>query len=295
MKKYILPLALLGAVSLSAFAEPESVECSTNPSFGTNSCEVCYTEKFDATETPEGFTSNITSVKIPWKHNGGELDEIIYDNEQKFPEIVSTIKVTSKPEKKEELWKNHESLIWTPFADHKEVFIGDGEELGLYKLQDKAGITVTGKKADDTIMFVTPLVVRDFDAKTNEDSDSTTRNICVMGKFTMKKAGAATTTPGPIAIPTTTSEPSLLDTLADITTSDALDNALDSLDTETIDTDDTEAAETNIETDPILNAAGETIITADQTAAETGPALWISLLLAFAFASAWNAWKKQKA
>lgn len=288
MKKYILPLALLGAVSLSAFAEPASVECSTNPSFGTNSCEVCYTESFEAMETPEGFTSNITSVKIPWKHNGGELDEIIYDNEQKFPEIVSTIKVTSKPEKKEELWTNHESLIWTPFADHKEVFIGDGEEVGLYKLQDKAGITVTGKKTDDTIMFVTPLVVRDFDAKTNEDSDPITRNICVMGKFTMKKAGTITT-PGPLApIPTTTSEPSLLDTLADITTSEALDTAAETLDTET--------AETNIETDPILNAAGtETVITADQTAAETGPALWISLLLAFAFASAWNAWKKQKA
>jgi hypothetical protein len=156
MKKLILPLMLLGAISLSAFAEPESVECSTNPSFDTNSCEVCYTDSFEATETGEGFTSNITSVKIPWKHNGGELAEIIYDNEQKFPEIVSTIKVTSKPEKKEELWINHESLIWTPFADHKEVFIESGEEIGLYKLQDKAGITVTGKKADDTIMFVTP-------------------------------------------------------------------------------------------------------------------------------------------
>ncbi len=288
MKKLFLPLALLGTLSLAAFAEPASVECSTNPSFGTNSCEVCYTESFDATETPDGFTSNITSVKIPWKHNGGELDEIIYDNEQKFPEIVSTIKVTSKPEKKEELWTNHESLIWTPFSDHKEVFISDKEEIGLYKLQDKAGITVTGKKADDTIMFVTPLVVRDFDAKTNEDSDPTTRNICVMGKFTMKKAGAPVTTPGPLA-PTTTipTEPSLLDTLETITTSDALDTAAETLDTDT-----------NITTDPVLNAAGteaKTVITADQTAAETGPALWISLLLAFALASAWNAWKKQQA
>ena len=298
MKKLFLPLALLGTLSLAAFAEPASVECSTNPSFGTNSCEVCYTESFDATETPDGFTSNITSVKIPWKHNGGELDEIIYDNEQKFPEIQSTLKVTSKPEKKEELWTNHESLIWTPFSDHKEVFIGDGEEIGLYKLQDKAGITVTGKKADDTIMFVTPLIVRDFDAKTNEDSDPATRNICVMGKFTMKKAGAPApaTTPGPLA-PTTTipTEPSLLDTLETITTADALDTAAETLDTETTgETDGTTA----IETDPVLNAAGtetQTVITADQTAAETGPALWISLLLAFALASAWNAWKKQQA
>lgn len=288
MKKLILPLSLLGAISLSAFAEPVSVECSTNPSFGTNSCEVCYTDSFEAMETPEGFTSNITSVKIPWKHNDGELAEIIYDNEQKFPEIKSSIKVTTKPEKPEELWTNHESLIWTPFADHKEVFIESGEEIGLYKLQDKAGITVTGKKADDTIMFVTPLVVRDFDAKTNEDSDATTRNICVMGKFTMKKAGTVTT-PGPLAPTPIPTEPSLLDTLADITTSEALDSAAEDVTTDT----DTETA---ITTDPVLNSAGtETVATAEQTAAETGPALWISLLLAFAFASAWNAWKKQKA
>lgn len=289
MKKYIISLALLSTLSFGVFAEPESVECSTNPSFGSNSCEVCYTETFDATETPDGFTSNITSIKIPWKHNGGELDEIIYDNEQKFPEIQSTIKVTSKPEKKEELWTNHESLIWTPFSDHKEVFIGEGEEVGLYKLQDKAGITVTGKKADDTIMFVTPLIVRDFDAKTNEDSDPTTRNICVMGKFATKK----TTSPAPVPVwpVAPTIEPPLLDTLETITTSDALDNAAEALETET----ETEAT---VETDPVLNAAGtenETVISANQTATETGPALWIALLLAFALASAWNAWKKQQA
>ncbi|MBP6921675.1 hypothetical protein KBB89_03990 [Candidatus Gracilibacteria bacterium] len=295
MKKYIIPLAVISTLSLGAFAEPASVECSTNPSFGTNSCEVCYTDSFNATATPEGFTSNITSVKIPWKHNGGELDEIIYDNEQKFPEIKSSIKVTTKPEKPEELWTSHESLIWTPFSDHKEVFIKDGEEIGLYKLQDKAGITVTGKKADDTIMFVTPLVVRDFDAKTNEDSDPTTRNICVMGKFTMKTGAtpAPTTTgpipAGPIAVPT---EPSLLDTLETITTSDALDNAAETLDTETTEED------VDINVEPAFNAAGpeatETI-TSDQTATETGPALWVALLLAFAIASGWNAWKKQQA
>lgn len=286
MKKHIVTLSLLGAISLSAFAEPVSVECSTNPSFGTNACDVCYTDSFDATETADGFTSNVTSVEIPWKHNGGELDEIIYDNEQKFPEIKSTIKVTTKPEKPEELWTNHESLIWTPFTDHKEVFITDGEEVGLYKLQDQAGITVTGKKADDTIMFVTPLVVRDFDSKTNEDSEPQNRNICVMGKFVVKKTG--TTTPGPVVAPTVT-EPSFLDTLEEITTADALENAAESLDTET--------TETTTTTPDVLNAAAETepVITADQTAAETGPALWISLLLAFALASAWNAWKKQKA
>jgi hypothetical protein len=285
MKKLILPFALLGTLSLTALAEPASVVCSTDPSFGKNSCEVCYTETFDATETPDGFTSNITSVKIPWKHNGGELDEIIYDNEQKFPEIQSTLKVTSKPEKQEELWTNHESLIWIPAPDHKEVYIWAGEEIGLYKLQDRAGITVTGEKTDDTIMFITPLIVRDFNQKTNEDSESKTRNICVMGKFTLKSASSAAPI-GPLAPITIPTESTLQDTLETLTTSDALNTATTSLSTN---------SQVNGTTDPILDSAGPepTNITADQTTTETGPALWISLLLAFAFASAWNAWKKQ--
>lgn len=47
---------------------------------------------------------------------------------------------------------------------------------------------------------------------------------------------------------------------------------------------------------PALNSAGEeeTVITAEQTKTQTGPVLWITLLLAFVFASAWNAWQKQK-
>lgn len=178
MKK--IPLLLIPLLAVSAFAEPKVAECGSNPSFGTESCEVCYTDTFEANETPNGWISNITSVKIPWKHNEGDKAEIIYDNEQKSPTIKTTLKFSTKPEKAEELWQNHESLVWTPFSDHKEVFIKEGEEIGLYKLADKAGITVEGKKPEDTILFHAPLVVRDFDVETNEDSDAVTRNICVL-------------------------------------------------------------------------------------------------------------------
>lgn len=290
MKKNILTLALISTLTLTTFAEPKSVECSTSPDFGTNTCEVCYTDDFDANETSTGWTSNITNVKIPWKHNGGELDEIIYDNEQKLPEIKSTLTVTTKPTKPEDLWTNHESLIWTPFSDHKEVFIKDGDEIGLYKLQDKAGITVMGKKPEDTIMFVTPLVVRDFDSKTNEDSDPTTRNICVQGKFTVKKIAPAVITPTPVVTPTTpapTPEPAVVENT--VTTEEALNTPA-----ETVETNN---SETNIVTDPVLNSAGpeaQTVVTADQTKTQTGPMVWIALLLAFVFAGAWSAWKKQK-
>jgi len=179
MKKYILLVALLAPLS-GAFAEPEKVECSTEPSLTANSCEVCYIDDFEATATKDGWTSNITNVKIPWKHAGGEKAEIIYDNEQKFPEIKTTLKYTAKPEKASELWTNHETLVWTPFPDHKEVLIENDDEIGLYKLANKAGITVTGKNIDDTLLFLTPLVVRDFDIATNEETSPKTRNVCVL-------------------------------------------------------------------------------------------------------------------
>lgn len=283
MKK--IPLLLIPIIALSSFAEPQSAECSSNPSFGTNSCEVCYTDTFDATETGDGWTSNITDVKIPWKHAGGEKAEIIYDNEQKFPEIKTALKFSTKPEKPEELWTNHESLVWTPFSDHKEVFIKKGEEIGLYKLADKAGITVQGKKADDTLLFLSPLVVRDFDMETNEDSDQKTRNICVLGKFSVKKnvvVAPVTTTPTTPA--PTTPDPVVTEPVEEVSTETALNSA-------------PEETATPTEETPALNAAEpekETVITADQTKTQTGPVLWITLLLAFVFASAWNAWQKQK-
>ena len=283
MKK--IPLLLIPILALSAFAEPQSAECSSNPSFGTNSCEVCYTDTFDATETQWGWTSNITTVKIPWKHAGGDKAEIIYDNEQKLPEIKTTLKFSTKPEKPEELWTNHESLVWTPFSDHKEVFIKKGEEIGLYTLADKAGITVQGTKADDTVLFHSPLVVRDFDVETNEDSDSKTRNICVLGKFTVKKnVVVAPVTPEPTTpTPTPTEKPE-----ETVSTETALE-------TPEV-TTPTEEVATPTEEVPALNSAAEeeTVITAEQTKTQTGPVLWITLLLALVFASAWNAWQKQK-
>lgn len=278
MKKISLLLASLTALSFGAFAENQSVECTSDPSFAANTCQVCYTDTFDATETKDGWISTITSVQIPWKHNGGNLDEIIYSTEQKFPEIQTTLAFTTKPIKPEVLWVNDATLIWTPFSDHKEVFIKKGASVGLYTLAENASISVTGTKPDDSILFVTPLVVRDFDAKTNEDSDPKTRNICVKGTFTIKK----NVEPTPLVTPAIDVPPKEEET---VTTETALDNTTQT--PEVVPSD----------TPPALNAAGpepEQTATAEQTKTQAGPALWITLLLAFAFASGWNAWKKQK-
>lgn len=265
-------LASLTALSFGAFAETQSVECTSDPSFAANTCQVCYTDTFDATETKDGWISTITSVQIPWKHNGGNLDEIIYSTEQKFPEIKTTLAFTTKPEKTEELWTSDATLIWTPFSDHKEVFIKQGASVGLYTLAENASISVTGTKPEDSLLFVTPLVVRDFDAKTNEDSDPKTRNICIKGTFAIKKNVETI----PVATPAIDVPPEQEEV---ITTEAALENT---------------PTATEPETTPVLNAAGpEPVATAEQTETKAGPALWIILLLAFAFASGWNAWKKQ--
>jgi hypothetical protein len=287
MKKIsLLTWAIL--LTCITFAEPELTECSSNKIFDTNTCEVCYTDTFEATETKDGWISNITDVKIPWKHAGGEKAEIIYDNEQKFPEIKTTLKYSTKPTKPQELWTNHESLVWTPFSDHKEVFIKKSEEIGLYTLANSAGITVNGSDIDSNLLFVTPLVVRDFDVATNEESASKTRNICVLWKFAIKKDGVA---------PVSNELPPLLplvDKEDTILTETALENAPEESKTEEITTQTGVSVDENI---PALNAASEedkTVITAEQTKAETGPVTWIALLLAFVLSSAWSAWKKQK-
>jgi hypothetical protein len=77
-------------------------------------------------------------------------------------------------------------------------------------------------------------------------------------------------------------------------TETALENAPEETKTEETTTQAGVSVDENI---PVLNAAGEedeTVITAEQTQAETGPVMWIALLLAFVLSSVWSAWKKQK-
>lgn len=282
MKKSLRFIAILPLVAMGlTHAEPAKVECSTNTTFGQNTCDVCYTETFHAKESPTGWSSTITDVTIPWEHGTGDLDEIIYDTAQKLPEIKGTLTVTTNPTKPEDLWKNHETLIWKPFDDHKEYVIKKGEKVGLYRLAQDASLSVQGKKPEDTILISTALSVGDFDPDKNEETTPKLRNICVLGKFTIDKPEVATPTQPAKAEPEKTE-----------TTPTVPDVAPEALDTAAV--LETTAA---TETIPELNAAGaEPVVTAtpEQTTTKSGPEVWIFLLLAFVFASGWNAWKRQK-
>ena len=113
----------LSALASMAYAEPQTADCKTNTNFSQNKCDVCYTDTYHAKEAPTGWSSTITDITIPWEHGAGDLDEIIYDTAQKVPTIQSTLTITTSPAKPEDLWKNHETLIWKPFDDHKEFVI----------------------------------------------------------------------------------------------------------------------------------------------------------------------------
>ncbi len=83
MKKTLI---FLLSLSLSVFAQnlnPTSIDCKSHPSFNANACEVCYEETRDATGTNAGWKAVIEDdIRIPWKHLGGDLAEMIYDDEQ---------------------------------------------------------------------------------------------------------------------------------------------------------------------------------------------------------------------
>lgn len=98
LKSTALAASLL-ALSLGAavFAEPVKTECTKDPLFATNECNVCYTDKFDGTKADVGWTTEITDLKIPWEHGGGDLGEVILESEQSFPELTGSTGVTYSP------------------------------------------------------------------------------------------------------------------------------------------------------------------------------------------------------
>jgi len=116
------------------------------------------------------------------------------------------------------------------------------------------------------MLIKTPLVYAEFEQDLYQTSADKTRNICILSTF-MGDAGSS-------SVPPTTTQSPLIPIV-------------------------TIPAPTTIKSDtPILDAAGpeDTApeITPEQTETKAGPEIWIFLLLAFVFSSAWTAYKRQK-
>jgi len=151
---------------------------------------------------------------------------------------------------------------------------------------ENGSITVQGKKPTDSILITTPLSVGDFNAETNEETEAKIRNICVLGNFIVDKPVAVTPTEAAKApdVPATTTPVTDAPKTPDVAP-------------EAADTATAIEKSKEVDTAPVLNSAGpEPVVAAtpEQTKAKTGPGIWILLLMAFALASGYHAWKKQK-
>jgi len=251
------------SVSIPVFAAPVITECTKNPLFAANGCNVCYTEAQTPTKNPTGWMAELSDIVIPWDHSGIDLQEVISESAQKLPEMITTsadIKVT--PIEAAKIWEFDTDIIWYEVGSDREFFIEKGDKVGLYRLKAGVKLNVSGKWTKDTLLIKTPLLYEEYDKDLNQSANGKNRNICVLHTFNTVATTNPVVTPPPVVEPVKDEVVPIL---------------------------------------PPLDAAGpaqeeETTpeITPEQTETKAGPEMWIFLLLAFVVSSAWTAWKKQK-
>lgn len=253
------------SLSISAFAEPITTECTKDPLFAANSCNVCYTDAHQPTKTSTGWTAELTDVVIPWEHSGIELQEVIAESAQKLPEMIASADVKITPTAPEQTWEFDTDVVWYAVGSDREFFIEKGDKIGLYTLKAGVKLNISGKGAKDSVLMKTPLVYEEYNKDLNQSDSGKSRNICVLHTFSTGSTVTITTTKENTTPPPTTAAPKKEEVVPPL---------------------DAAGPEVTVEETPE--------ITPEQTEAKTGPEVWIFLLLAFMFSSAWTAWKKQK-
>jgi len=255
------------SVGVSAFAEPVKADCTKDPLFVSHACNVCYTEVRQPVKTATGWTSELSDVVIPWEHSNIELQEVITESAQKLPEMIASTDVKITPSAPDQIWEFDTDIVWYEVGNDREFFIEKGDNVGLYTLKTGVKLSLSGKGAKDTVLIKTPLMYEEYDKDLNQSANGKSRNICVLNTFST--GTSTTTTPPPVK--ETTPPP------AAVTPPKAVTPPLNAAGPEEEDTEE-----------PVAE------ITAEQTETQAGPGMWIFLLFAFIFSSAYTAWKKQK-
>ncbi len=260
LKKSAL-VATVCALSVGAYtlAEPVTTSCTQNPVFAANACNVCYTDTHIPTKDASGWSMELTDVVIPWEHSGIDLQEVITEGAQKLPEIIPSADVKVTPTEADKIWEFGTDIVWYDVGSDREFFIDKGDKVGLYTLKTNTKIALTGKGTKDTVLIKTPLAYEEYEKDLAQSSSGKVRNICILNTF---NTGTTPQTP-PVVVPPTTAVPEVTITL--------------------------NAAGPEEDEEPVTPE-----ITPEQTETQAGPGMWIFLLLAFAFSSAWTAWKKQQ-
>lgn len=178
-----------------SLGESKSVSCSSNPAFGTNSCDQC----FDGGSVTVG--KKLTGLFDNWSNDTSSL-MIAYKDEQKNPNMVSfgTTKWITTPVDETKMWKNSSDIIWSPTqsgSSKSQYILGTGQKVKFLEADIWAWYTLekTDRKNGELVgMMRYPIVAHTVDAAGNE-SAAKTHYECVAYNLSAPAVTPATTTP----------------------------------------------------------------------------------------------------
>lgn len=153
-------------------------------------------EPISASKSGDTYSAEITNIEFEWENLSDQFQELIYQGEQELPEIISNLKVTKDPEKDENFWTYSEQIIWTEYEGVNEFYISPGSEVFFRKSKSGAKLTVSEKNwpsAGGSVLIKSPLVYRDFQVDSFEESDRQVRNYCTA--YTINADTSAATEP----------------------------------------------------------------------------------------------------
>jgi hypothetical protein len=162
-----------------ALGENKSVSCSSNSSFGANSCDQC----FDGGSVTVG--KRLTGLFDNWTNDTTSL-MIAYQSEQKNPNMIAfgITKWTATPTDETKVWKNSSDIIWTPTQSGStklQYILGAGQKIKFIETDLGAGYTLekTDRKNGDLVGMIKYPIVSHIVDVTGTEGAAKIHNECV--------------------------------------------------------------------------------------------------------------------
>lgn len=169
----------------------QSVSCSSDPSFGVNSCDQCF-------EGRVTIGKRITGLYDAWVNNTNSMF-VAYKGEQKSPNMVKFGASTwaSSPADDTKMWKNSSDIIWDA-ENNNQFLLAEGTRAKFYEADIGAGYTLekTDKKPGEVVgMLRFPTVYHTIDMTTADESAPKTHYECVAYKLEGSEVAPPASTP----------------------------------------------------------------------------------------------------
>ncbi len=194
----------------SSLWEFKSVNCNTNPTFSTNSCDQC----FDGGSVKVG--DNINGLFDNWINNSPNI-MVAYKEEQKTPNIVrfGNTTWTSNPANDAQFWKYSSDIIWVQAGSggKNQYILPAGQTVKFIESELGAGYKLekTDRKNGDIVgMIRFPLVSHVVDSAANESIANTTYECATLTLSAPAVTPAKEVKPTPKEITTTKTGPETL-------------------------------------------------------------------------------------